>query len=72
MDVECIFSQGQHLLLHIRSHLSIQSTRALMCLGVWSIFGYVKDSDVKAIVVLPELRADEQEEELELGWDKVL
>jgi hypothetical protein len=46
--------------------------RALMCLGVWSIFGYVKDSDVKAVIVLPELRADKQEEELELGWDKVL
>ena len=43
-----------------------------MCLGVWSILGYVKYSDVKAVVVLPELREDEQEEELELGWDKVL
>jgi hypothetical protein len=27
-----------------------------MCLGVWSILGYVKYSDVKAVVVLPELR----------------
>jgi hypothetical protein len=42
-----------------------------MCLGVWSIFGYVRDSDVKA-VVLPELRADEEEGELKVGWDKVL
>lgn len=72
MDVECVFSQGQLLLLHIRSCLSVQSTCALMCLGVWSILGYVKDSDVKAVVVLPELWADKQEEELELGWDKVL
>jgi hypothetical protein len=71
VDVECVFGQGR-LLSHIQSRLSVQSTRALMCLGVWSIFGYVKDSDVKAIVVLPELRADEQEEELKLGWDKVL
>jgi hypothetical protein len=38
----------------------------------WSIFGYVKDFDVKAIIVLPELQADEQKEELKLGWDKVL
>ena len=30
-----------------------------MCLGVWSILGYVKDSDVKAVVILPELQADE-------------
>ena len=43
-----------------------------MCLGVWSLLGYVKDSDVKAVVVLPELQADEEEEKLELGWDKVL
>ena len=43
-----------------------------MCLGIWSILGYVKDSNVKSIIVLPGLWADEQEEELELGWDKVL
>jgi hypothetical protein len=72
VDVEHIFSQGRLLLSHIQSRLSVQSTRALMCLGVWSIFGYVKDSNVKAVVVLPELQADKQEEELELGWDKVL
>ena len=72
MDVERVFSQGRLLLSHIRSRLSVQSTRALMCLGVWSILGYVKDSDVKAVVVLPELQADEQEEELEIGWDRVL
>ena len=43
-----------------------------MCLGAWSLLGYVRDSDVKAVVVLPELQADEKEEELELGWDKVV
>jgi hypothetical protein len=43
-----------------------------MCLGVWSILGYVKNSDVKAVVVLPELWADDEEGELEVGWDKVL
>ena len=72
VDVEHVFSQGRLLLSHIRSCLSVQSTRALMCLGVWSILGYVKDSDVKAVIVLPELQADEQEEELEIGWDRVL
>jgi hypothetical protein len=41
-----------------------------MCLGVWSLLGYVKDCDVKAVVVLPELLADE-EEELTVGWDKI-
>ena len=42
-----------------------------MCLGVWSLLGYIKDYDVNAIVVLPELQADEEEGELELGWDKI-
>ncbi|KAF8812018.1 hypothetical protein BYT27DRAFT_7014683, partial [Phlegmacium glaucopus] len=55
--VERVFSQGRLLLSHIRSRLSVQSTRALMCLGVWSILGYVKDSDVKGVIVLPELHA---------------
>jgi len=43
-----------------------------MCLGIWSILSYVKDSDVKAIVTLPELCTDEEEGELELDWDKIL
>ena len=67
-----MFSQGRLLLSHIRSRLSVQSTRALMCLGVWSLLGFVKDSDVKAVVILPELRADEDEGELERDWDKIL
>jgi hypothetical protein len=67
-----VFSQGRLLLSHIRSRLSVQSTRALLCLGVWSLLGYVKDSDVKAVVILPELRADEEEEELKSDWDKIL
>jgi hypothetical protein len=66
-----VFSQGRLLLSHVRSRLSVQSTRALLCLGVWSLLGYVKDSDVKGVVVLPELRADEKEEELKLDWDKI-
>ncbi|KIM35199.1 hypothetical protein M413DRAFT_45954, partial [Hebeloma cylindrosporum] len=55
--VERVFSQGRLLLSHIRSCLSVQSMHALMCLGVWSLLGFVKDSDVKAVVILPELRA---------------
>ena len=40
-------------------------------LTVWSTLGYVKDADVKAVVILPELHADEEEGELELDWDKI-
>ena len=42
-----------------------------MCLGVWSRLGYVKDSDIKTVVVLPEVPADEDEEELAVGWDSI-
>ena len=48
IDVECIFSQGRLLLSHVCSHLSVHSTRALLCLGKWSELELVKDSDVRA------------------------
>ena len=73
VDVERVFSQGRLLLSHIRSRLSVQSTRALMCLGVWSKLGFVTDSDVKAAVLtLPELNEDDiDENELEINWDRI-
>ncbi|KIL55791.1 hypothetical protein M378DRAFT_54282, partial [Amanita muscaria Koide BX008] len=46
VNVERIFSKGRILLSHLRSHLSVQSTRALMCVGAWSLLGYVKDKDI--------------------------
>ena len=42
-----------------------------MCLGVWSLLGFVTDADVKAIVTLPELHADEDENELDYHWDRI-
>ena len=71
MEVECMFSQGRLLLSHIRSQLSVQSTRALMCLGVWSKLGFITDSDIKAaVVILPEL-IGEEEEELGIHCDRI-
>ena len=67
-----MFSQGRLLLSHIHSRLSVQSTHVLMCLGVWSLLGFVKDSDVKAVVVLLELHADEDEGELKIHWDRIM
>ena len=53
---------------HICSHLSVQSTRDLMCSGVWSKLGFVMDSDMKATDIrLPELHGDE--DELDINWD---
>jgi hypothetical protein len=64
VDVERTFSQGRLLLLHIRNWLSVQSTRALLCLGIWSEMGYVKDKDLKAATVLSEVGSDEEEDDL--------
>jgi hypothetical protein len=36
---------------------------------MWSLIDYVKDVDVKAAAVVPELIGDEAEEELAYDWD---
>jgi hypothetical protein len=71
VDVERVFSQGRIVLSHIRNRLSFQSTRALMCVGIWSRLGYVKDNDIRAVVVRPEVPADSKEEDLAVGWDLI-
>lgn len=71
VDVERVFSKGRILLSHLRNRLSVQSTRALMCLGIWSLMGYVRDSDVKAVTMLPDLKEGEEEEPLEEDWDVI-
>jgi hypothetical protein len=67
--VERVFSKGRIVLSHIRNRLSAQSTRALMCLGNWSRLGYVRDKDVLAVTMKPDLEGDE--EDLPDGWDAI-
>lgn len=69
VDVERVFSRGRILLSHIRNRLTVQSTRALMCLGTWSKLGLVKDSDVRAVTVLPEMKGDD--DEVADDWDRI-
>jgi len=69
VDVERVFSKGRILLSHTRSRLSVQSTRALMCVGAWSLLGYVKDRDIKAATTLPEI--DGEEDALAEDWDTI-
>jgi hypothetical protein len=70
VDVERIFSQGRILLPHVRNRLSVQSTRALLSVGIWSKLGYIEDEDVKLVTVQAELEGEE--ESLEDGWDKIV
>jgi hypothetical protein len=69
IDVERVFSQGRILMSHIQNCLSLQTAHALMCLGDWSLLGLVKDKDVFAVTVQPEV--DGNEEELLDGWDAI-
>ena len=66
IDVERIFSRGQLVLSHIRNRLSAQTTRALLCLGSWSLLGMVKDKDMLKVALLNDVEGDE-EVELENG-----
>ncbi|KDR69015.1 hypothetical protein GALMADRAFT_77909, partial [Galerina marginata CBS 339.88] len=55
VDVERLFSRGHLLLSHTHSRLSAQTTRALACLGSWSLAGLARDKDVKAVVMLDDV-----------------
>ena len=70
VDVEHVFSCGRLILSHVRSRLSAQSTRALICLGSWSLMGLVMDSDILAVGTLADVEGDE-ELELGEGWDHI-
>jgi len=71
VGVERTFSKGRLLLSHIRNRLSVQSTRALMCLGVWSLRGYVRDKDINGITALEEIVGEERMDELSADWDAI-
>ncbi|PPQ88236.1 hypothetical protein CVT25_005286 [Psilocybe cyanescens] len=70
VDVEHVFSRGRILLSHLRNRTSPQTTRALMCLQVWSILGYVKNKDMLSVTRLPETQGDD-DEDLDDGWDDI-
>jgi hypothetical protein len=69
IDVERLFSRGRLIVTHTRSRLSAQTTRALLCLGAWSLLGLVKTEDVLAVAALADAEGDE--EALEDGWDSI-
>jgi hypothetical protein len=58
VDVEWLFSCGHLVLSHTHSQLSVKSTRALLCLGSWSLKGLVQDEDVEAVARLDDVQAE--------------
>ncbi|KIM46598.1 hypothetical protein M413DRAFT_63255, partial [Hebeloma cylindrosporum] len=55
VDVEHLFSCGCLILSHTRSRLSVASTRALLCLGSWSLLGLIRDQDLDEVGKLDEI-----------------
>jgi hypothetical protein len=69
VDIEQVFSHGRFVLPHICNHLAIQSTRASLCVGIWSSLGLVKDSDIKMSVGKDNIVGEE--EDLPENWDAI-
>ena len=67
--MERLFSRGRLLLTNVHSRLSVQSTRALLCLGYWSLLGLIRSEDIESITKLLDVQGDE--EELKEGWDSL-
>ncbi len=68
--MERVFSKGRLVLSHVRNGLSVQSTRALLCLGAWSKMGLMKNSDVLQVAKLPDVNG--HEDPLDSDWDCIL
>ncbi|KIL63966.1 hypothetical protein M378DRAFT_79034, partial [Amanita muscaria Koide BX008] len=73
VDVERLFSRGRILLSHLRNRMSAQTTRALLCLGDWSLLDLIKNEDVRKVVELEDVHGHEEEDDIELpdGWDSI-
>lgn len=75
MAVKHVFSCGHLLLSHVQSQLSAQTTHALLCLGEWSWLGLVKDSNMLAVAVMPDVSPKEcapnDDFKLPDAWDAI-
>lgn len=60
VDVERVFSKGRLILSYIRNRLSVESSRALLCLGAWSKLGLVSKDDIRDTAKLPDLKDGEE------------
>ncbi|KIK77753.1 hypothetical protein PAXRUDRAFT_165819, partial [Paxillus rubicundulus Ve08.2h10] len=69
INVECLFIHGYLIVTHTHSHLSAQSTCALLCLGAWSLIELVKTEDVLAVSTVEDVEGNE--EALEDGFNSM-
>lgn len=59
------------ILSHVRNRLTVESTRALLCLGAWSKAGFVRKEDIHEVASMPDLKLGEGQDELD-EFDMVL
>ncbi len=71
MDVERVFSVGRRALTHVRSRLSAQTTRALLCVGAWSRLDLVQKAGLRVLSGLADVQNDDDDYEMEDGWDRI-
>ncbi|KIY60868.1 hATC-domain-containing protein [Cylindrobasidium torrendii FP15055 ss-10] len=74
--VEQVFSRARRIITWERNRLSPQTTRALMCLGEWSLMGLVHDDDLAVIAQGGRVQPTKEEEdlsdiEMNIGFDKI-
>jgi hypothetical protein len=58
------------VLSYVHNQLTVESTCALLCLGVWSKAGFINKEDIHAIAILPDVK--DGKEELEDEFDAVI
>jgi hypothetical protein len=63
-----VFSRGRLVLPHVRSRLAVESTRASLCVGLWSSQGLVHDIDITNSLGTDEIR---EEGGLSMDWDTI-
>jgi len=68
VDVKCVFSCSCLVLPYFCGCLTVQSTHASLCVGLWSSQGFVKEADVWAAL---DVREVEDEDELPMDWDAI-
>lgn len=71
MHVERVFSIARMVLSYQRNRLKVQTVRALMCVGEWIREGLLKDKDLLACLRELEDVDEENEEDVEEGWDRI-
>lgn len=70
VDVERVFSKGRLILSYVRNRLSVDSTRAILCLGAWSKLDLISKDDIIHAANLPDVK--KEDEELDDAFDNIL